>query len=377
MGWTEDVAEIVQRLPARFRLEEVYRFVPLLHHRHPENRHLEEKIRQQLQVLRDQGVIRFTPEGGTYHRVLAADVDIRDDLGLEAGVTTTRQALAELMGYTSVDQLRRGMFKPARGPLQNHLFLFHDERENPYGDVHEGERIYYVGQGQTGDQKLESYNLYLAEHLQRGFRVHYFVQPRNQPGKVVYRGEVVLEDFRRVFRPEESRSVLEFAMVPAPSTPDTSKTLEFYSNTYREILEFDRPPGYLETSRRVSTTTRVLRNSAFRDIVINAYQEECAVCGEPLRSTLFSELEAAHIVGVHERGPDDPRNGLSLCVRHHWAFDAGLFSLADDFRIIWLGGKADPHDEIVPGEQIQLPRFDWQIPAPFYLAHHRKKWRVT
>ena len=28
-------------------------------------------------------------------------------------------------------------------------------------------------------------------------------------------------------------------------------------------------------------------------------------------------------------GPDDPRNGLSLCPRHHWAFDAGLFTVTD------------------------------------------------
>jgi hypothetical protein len=39
-----------------------------------------------------------------------------------------------------------------------------------------------------------------------------------------------------------------------------------------------------------------------------------------------------HIVPKNQNGTDDPRNGLTLCARfedapHHWAFDAGLFTL--------------------------------------------------
>ena len=45
------------------------------------------------------------------------------------------------------------------------------------------------------------------------------------------------------------------------------------------------------------------------------------------------EAEAAHIISIKERGPDDPRNGLSLCRRHHWAFDNGLFTITDSHEI--------------------------------------------
>jgi type II restriction enzyme len=53
-GWTLDVLNIVRRLgKAEFKNEEVYAFASELEKLHPDNRHIRDKIRQQLQVLRD------------------------------------------------------------------------------------------------------------------------------------------------------------------------------------------------------------------------------------------------------------------------------------------------------------------------------------
>jgi hypothetical protein len=41
--------------------------------------------------------------------------------------------------------------------------------------------------------------------------------------------------------------------------------------------------------------------------------------------------QAAHIVPKNKNGTDDPRNGLTLCRAHHWAFDAGLFTPSNEF----------------------------------------------
>jgi putative restriction endonuclease len=46
------------------------------------------------------------------------------------------------------------------------------------------------------------------------------------------------------------------------------------------------------------------------------------------------ETTAAHIIPKQRSGTDDPRNGLSLCRTHHWAFDEGIFSLSDDYEVI-------------------------------------------
>jgi len=46
------------------------------------------------------------------------------------------------------------------------------------------------------------------------------------------------------------------------------------------------------------------------------------------------ELDAAHIVPRSRLGADDARNGIALCKRHHWAFDAGLFGIGNQREII-------------------------------------------
>ncbi len=48
----------------QFTLREMYdRFEQELSKLHPQNRHVRPKIRQQLQVLRDRGIVRFVGEG--------------------------------------------------------------------------------------------------------------------------------------------------------------------------------------------------------------------------------------------------------------------------------------------------------------------------
>lgn len=42
-----------------FTLEQMYGFVDVLALKHTENHHVKDKIRQQLQVLRDNGIIEF------------------------------------------------------------------------------------------------------------------------------------------------------------------------------------------------------------------------------------------------------------------------------------------------------------------------------
>jgi type II restriction enzyme len=65
--WTTAVMNCIDELPARpgdeFTLEDVYEFEDRLAEMYPENQHVRAKIRQQLQVLRDQGLIDFLGDG--------------------------------------------------------------------------------------------------------------------------------------------------------------------------------------------------------------------------------------------------------------------------------------------------------------------------
>ena len=63
-GWTVDVLNVVRKLGrTNFSLRDVYQFEPELNSAHPGNRHVRPKIRQQLQILRDLGLIRFDSPG--------------------------------------------------------------------------------------------------------------------------------------------------------------------------------------------------------------------------------------------------------------------------------------------------------------------------
>ena len=63
-GWTIDVLKAVRRLgKTRFLLKELYTLESHLQNAHPNNRNIRPKIRQQLQVLRDLGLLRFTATG--------------------------------------------------------------------------------------------------------------------------------------------------------------------------------------------------------------------------------------------------------------------------------------------------------------------------
>jgi type II restriction enzyme len=63
-GWTLDVLNVVRGIGKQeFRLDEVYAHAAALKLLHPGNRHVEAKIRQQLQRLRDLGVLEFVGRG--------------------------------------------------------------------------------------------------------------------------------------------------------------------------------------------------------------------------------------------------------------------------------------------------------------------------
>jgi hypothetical protein len=67
-GWTADVINFVERLPKNFSLEDIYVYENRLAELHPQNKHVRDKIRQQLQILRDRGFIKFK-EPGKYEKI--------------------------------------------------------------------------------------------------------------------------------------------------------------------------------------------------------------------------------------------------------------------------------------------------------------------
>jgi type II restriction enzyme len=63
-GWLIEILKCVEAIPStKFSLQDVYAFEASLRAAYPENANIRPKIRQQLQVLRDRGLLQFLGDG--------------------------------------------------------------------------------------------------------------------------------------------------------------------------------------------------------------------------------------------------------------------------------------------------------------------------
>ncbi len=111
----------------------------------------------------------------------------------------------------------------------------------------------------------------------------------------------------------------------------------------------------------ISTFRRRIHQRAFRERVLEAYREQCAIC----RLRHQELLDAAHIVAdAEDEGDPVVSNGLALCKLHHAAFDSFFLTVRPDYTIevrraileekdgpMLLVGLKQMHDQ-----PIQMPR---------------------
>lgn len=73
-GWLLDIMKCIDEIESDvFKLDEVYAFEPKLKLKHPNNNFIKDKIRQQLQILRDKGIIEFIGRGK--YRKIKQEID--------------------------------------------------------------------------------------------------------------------------------------------------------------------------------------------------------------------------------------------------------------------------------------------------------------
>jgi predicted restriction endonuclease len=153
-------------------------------------------------------------------------------------------------------------------------------------------------------------------------------------------------------------------------TKDKSKELDFLQ---RDKVRFSVPSGPTE----VQTTTKTRRGQHFfRQTVLNAYNLRCCITGINVPRLLV----ASHIKpwGKFPTERLNPRNGLCLSALHDAAFDSGLITLDENFKVI-LGRRLKAffpqptlEQNFVPfeGRPIRVPE-KLAEPAPEFLKYHR------
>jgi putative restriction endonuclease len=121
----------------------------------------------------------------------------------------------------------------------------------------------------------------------------------------------------------------------------------------------------------------IVRDGAFRRIIISIYEHRCAFCGLQVFNTLENIVDGAHIKPFSKFYDDRINNGLSLCKNHHWAFDRFWFTLNDDCTIIVSDTLREdsPHARPIKdfhGDRILLPVREEYSPRPDALEWHRQ-----
>jgi putative restriction endonuclease len=77
------------------------------------------------------------------------------------------------------------------------------------------------------------------------------------------------------------------------------------------------------------------RSSAFRRLILDIYDHQCAACGLRIRLPTGNDItfvDAAHLIPFSESHNDHPTNGLALCKNHHWAMDRNIIAPGPDFH---------------------------------------------
>lgn len=134
-----------------------------------------------------------------------------------------------------------------------------------------------------------------------------------------------------------------------------------------------------ERKRQVAQmlVNKPMRDRAFRNQVVTAYKETCAITGLQMVDYKGNvEVQAAHIRAVKHNGPDAVRNGIALTATCHWLFDHHLISLRDDYSLLVA-------KRIVPRElqnlfskqlkRILLPEDEKFWPGHAFIEWHRDR----
>ncbi|MFN8598524.1 MAG: HNH endonuclease [Anaerolineae bacterium] len=184
-------------------------------------------------------------------------------------------------------------------------------------------------------------------------------------------GVIESYDSRRDVFIVESADLGALAQV-SNALPDDMKRYEML--LYAQLTNDFRP--FVQEDRISYVASQPKRDEAFREVLLTEYDFACAICDMKFVVDNLHEAQAAHIVPKNQNGTDDPRNGLTLCRAHHWAFDAGLFTLTSDFivRLSPVVQRADIRKvemQTLEGQRIRQPLREVVLPHPKALEWHQ------
>ena len=159
-----------------------------------------------------------------------------------------------------------------------------------------------------------------------------------------------------------------------------------YSETVKKDILYDPSENYVRKVIRyfeeMKTEEReeevILRSHIFKKAVIEVYDGRCAISGMKLDAGNGPILlDACHIIPFAESHDDTITNGLALSPTLHRAFDRGLITISEDYRIRVHPRLTDHFPEVgiqqFNDQELKLPQESRFYPSAVKLQQHRQR----
>jgi putative restriction endonuclease len=190
------------------------------------------------------------------------------------------------------------------------------------------------------------------------------------------------QDLYKLLQESESRRQLIDSLIEAWFSSGKKRLddiLEINEILQEEDTDTDQSVLALEeTSKKYYLRKSLVRDAVFRKSVVHLYDYQCSFCGlKVIHSLTQSIVDGAHIKPFARFYDNQINNGLSLCKNHHWAFDQGLFTIDDNYKIM----ISKEFQEISPnakaikdfhGISVLLPNLEKHYPKLESIQWHRQ-----
>lgn len=158
-------------------------------------------------------------------------------------------------------------------------------------------------------------------------------------------------------------------------------------NAIEKEIESENPNAYQNHLKVLSGTKTqeefeeeiAIRGGIFKRKIPQIYDYTCCISGFGISTnfSLANLVEACHIRPISQSFDDTLSNGIALCPTLHKAFDAGIFSISDDYEIL-VSKKIREKDSSqnisqFDGLKVRLPKEQRHWPSPENLKWHREK----
>ncbi len=157
----------------------------------------------------------------------------------------------------------------------------------------------------------------------------------------------------------------------------------FIQGKYINNIEFkmlnEGPLLYMNEIQNADEEEIFVRNGIFKKLIPRIYNYTCCISGFRVESTSgIQMIDACHIVPFSESYDDTITNGISLCPNLHRAFDRGLISIDDDYKVlvsdVFYESDSNYSIRVFENKKIELPENQKYLPSKVSLAKHRERW---